>query len=222
MSKLLLVAASLVAGGVLVACSAAPAGPTPVASPSEVVPSAAPIESSVPASRPPVSEPPPSTAPSSVPMTVEEQRLLAGIRRGAIDCKPVRDALPPKAVGGIECRSDEPAVAQIGFYLFDGDADMLDAYYARMTSERVALESGGCSNGEGESGYVPDEGMSPYRHGCFINDAGFANYRATLPGYHVYLGILGRSADTRALESFAWRGNQDTPGNPTLWGEPAP
>jgi hypothetical protein len=154
-------------------------------------------------------------------MTIEEKYLVAGILRGALDCVPVRDNLPPKATGGVDCASDEPGVARIGFYLFDGDADMLDAYYARMTSERVALESGGCFEGEGESGYVPDEGMSPHRHGCFINDAGFANYRATLPGFHVYIGILGRTADTRALESFAWRGSQDTPGSPTLWGEPA-
>jgi hypothetical protein len=36
----------------------------------------------------------------------------------------------------------------------------------------------------------------------------------------VSIGIRGRSDDMRALEDFAWLGNQDTPGNPTLWGPP--
>ena len=36
----------------------------------------------------------------------------------------------------------------------------------------------------------------------------------------MYIGILGRSGDTRALDAFAWRFNQDVPGSPTLWGEP--
>ena len=44
--------------------------------------------------------------------------------------------------------------------------------------------------------------------------------RATRSGSHVYIGILGRSGDMRALEDFAWRFNQDTPGQPTLWSEP--
>jgi hypothetical protein len=219
MSKLLLTA-SLVAVTALAACSAGPTAQTPSASPNVVGPSAAPVVPNAPSSQPPTSEPPTSKPPTSGPLSAEETYLLAGILRDAVDCAPVRADLPPKAVGGIECRSDEAVVAQIGFYLFDGDADMLDAYYARMTAERVALKSGGCWDGEGESGYVPDLGMSPHRHGCFINDAGFANYRATLPGFHVYIGILGRSADTRALETFAWRGSQDTPGNPTLWAEP--
>jgi hypothetical protein len=59
----------------------------------------------------------------------------------------------------------------------------------------------------------------PNRAGCFVNDAGFANYRATLPA-RVYIGILGRSADMAALEDWAWIGSQDTPGSPTLWIEP--
>jgi hypothetical protein len=53
-----------------------------------------------------------------------------------------------------------------------------------------------------------------------VNEAGYANYRATLPLHHVYIGVLGRTADTWALDQFAWRGSRDTPGNPTLWAEP--
>jgi hypothetical protein len=41
-----------------------------------------------------------------------------------------------------------------------------------------------------------------------------------MSGIAVYIGVLGRTADMRALVDFAWRGNQDTPGGPTLWSEP--
>ena len=59
------------------------------------------------------------------------------------------------------------------------------------------------------------------RHGCFVNEEGYANYRATISGSDVYIGILGRTKDMRALEDFAWLGNEDVPGRPTLWSEPA-
>ncbi len=35
----------------------------------------------------------------------------------------------------------------------------------------------------------------------------------------LYIGLLGRSADMRALEDFAWIGSVDMPGYPTLWAE---
>ena len=128
---------------------------------------------------------------------------------------------PRDAIAGIECDSDEPAVARIGFYLFGNDTDMLDAYFFRMNAEGVTRDSGTCYEGEGEGAYTPGEEDIPSRIGCFINGDGFANLRATLPGAHVYIGVLGRSGDTRALDAFAWRFNQDVPGQPTLWGEPS-
>jgi hypothetical protein len=39
----------------------------------------------------------------------------------------------------------------------------------------------------------------------------------TLPGPHVYVGLLGRTADMRSLGDWAWFGNEDVPGYPTLW-----
>jgi hypothetical protein len=189
----------------LAACGATVAQPSPAPSEAPASPSA-----------PPSASPPPAP----VQLSVEERYLLDGIRRGAIDCRPVRDKLPIHSVGGIECRSDDPAVAKIGFYLFDGDADMLDAYFARMRAEGVEPDSGGCDDREGEAPYIPDEGLPADRHGCFVNLEGYANYRATISGNHVYIGVLGRTADMRALADFAWRGNQDVPGTLTLWGEP--
>ena len=150
---------------------------------------------------------------------------MDGVERGAEDCQPAggSDELPRDAIAGIECASSDPAVARIGFYLFANDADMLDAYLLRMNAEGVALDSGICREGEREGAYIPWEGeaIAPYRTGCFMNDDGYANYRATLPGAHVYIGILGRGADMVALEDFAWVGSQDTPGFPTLWIDPS-
>ena len=77
---------------------------------------------------------------------------------------------------------------------------MLEVYLDRMASEGVGLGSGGCFAGEEENAYWPGEGMVVARNGCFINAEGFANYRATVPGEHVYIGILGNTADTAALQ----------------------
>jgi hypothetical protein len=165
----------------------------------------------------------PSPASTPVPFTREEAYLLAGVRRDVVDCEPVRSALPQRATAGIECGADTRVVARVGFYLFDDESDLLAAYFARMKAEGVQIERGGiCSEGESEHGYISTDGRPesvPNRGGCFINDAGFANYRATLPD-RVYIGILGRDADMAALEDWAWKGSQDTPGSPTLWSDP--
>ena len=144
---------------------------------------------------------------------------MAGIQRGAVDCAPVRTALPPRAIAGIDCASDDPTVARVGFYLFRNQADTISAYLQRMAAEGIELDTGNCIDGEGEGAYVPweDNELAPYRNGCFINDAGYANYRATLPGEHVYIGVLGRTKATAPLADFAFKGSVDTPGFPTLW-----
>ena len=186
--------------------TAAPASPTPV-------PTATPA---------PVVTPEPTETPAPR-LTADEKHLINGIHRDATDCRAVRDGLPGKAIAGIECRSNDPAVASIGFYLFENDAEMLDDYFARMDAEGVVRDSGGTADKEGESAYVPgddeDEPL-PDRHGNFVNAEGYANYRATLSGNHVYIGILGRTGDMGSLIDFAWRGVKDVPGQPSLWGIP--
>ena len=91
-------------------------------------------------------------------------------------------------MGGIECASDDPAVARIGFFGFPDDATMLAAYFARMQAEGIEQDSGGCNDAEGESAYIPGEGLLADRNGCFVIAEGFGNYRATLSGSHVYIG----------------------------------
>jgi hypothetical protein len=157
--------------------------------------------------------------PTAPGFTDAEQDLLDGVQRGTKNCQPAggSDELPKDALAGIECDSTDPAVARVGFYQFANDEDMLNAYLSRMKAEGVKLESGSCNEGESEHAYIPDEGFALDRAGCFVNDEGFANYRYTMTGDHVYIGILGRSADMLALETFAWKGSLDMPGIPTLW-----
>jgi hypothetical protein len=45
----------------------------------------------------------------------------------------------------------------------------------------------------------------------------YGNYRVTLPGAHVYVGLLGRTAAMAPLRNWAIYGNNDTPSFPTLW-----
>ena len=207
---------------VLAACAPATPAPTPEPTPAAVTPSPSTAVASPTAAPTPAATPVPEPTPTStaVAITADERYLMDGVRRGAIDCHPVRDEVPPKAVAGIDCRADDPAVARIGFYLFDNDEAMLDAYFARMDAEGVERDHGGCIDGEGEGSYIPYEGPSPDRDGCFVNAEGYANYRATISGNAVYIGILGRSDDMRALDDFAWLGSQGTPGSPTLWTDP--
>jgi hypothetical protein len=224
----LALAASLVAAIGLAACSAGPIAPSasPTAPPVAVVPSASPTVTPAPIVTPPPATPaptkPPAIAtprPTAPDFTAAEQHLLDGVQRGTRNCQPASgsDDLPKDATAGIECDSTDPAVARVGFYLFANDDDMLNAYLLRMRAEGVELDSGSCHEGQAERAYFPGEGFLPERAGCFTNDEGFANYRFTIPGEHLYVGILGRSADLVAVESFAWKGNLDTPGIPTLW-----
>ncbi len=226
-------AASLVAAIALAGCSSGPVQPVPSPSGDAGVPPASPglPSSPGPSVAPPPSQPAPTAQPPA-PVTTpkpkpvkptfneDETYLLAGILRGAKDCVPVRDDLPARSRAGIECASDDRAVARIGFYLYDRDEDMIAAYIARMKREGVPLDSGDeCRIREGEGAYVPWEPgeIAPMRAGCFINDQGYANYRVTT-GSGVYIGILGRNDDMGALADFAFLGSTDTPAFPTLWG----
>jgi hypothetical protein len=151
--------------------------------------------------------------------TADEAYLLSGIRRDAgIDCVPVRSALPAGAVGAVECAPNEGAVDRFRVTLFTLPHDLLALYLAEMTAHGVALNSGGCVNGNGESTYIPgpDDDSVRQRNGCFVADA--ANFRAIAAGEQVYIAIVGKSRDVSAqLDAYAWKGNEDVPGAPTLW-----
>ena len=196
------------------------ASPSPVATPAESpAPSVDPSPTPAPVVTP---RPTPNPTPKPVTFTAKERYLIKGIQRTAIDCRPVREDLPAKAYAGVECRSDDPAVARMGFYLFHNDKDMLAAYYARVRAEGLKVNSGSCVDGEAESAFIPGEpdDVLVDRQACFVNDEGYANFRLTLSG-GLYVGLLGRSANMVALEDFVWRGSVDVPGYPTIWSEGA-
>ncbi|HEV8282329.1 MAG TPA: hypothetical protein VGQ02_10740 [Candidatus Limnocylindrales bacterium] len=238
MPKLVL-AASLLAALVLAACgsatpppsqavvspppaSLAPSAPADPATPEPADPTAAPTAETPVATPAPTARPTPKPTPKPTPVAFNraERYLIDGIMRGESDCSPVRgDRLPGLAIAGIDCDLIGSPVARMGYYLFRNDEDMLDAYVERTSAEGLVIDSGACAPGEGESAYIPygEDEFGPDRHACFVNDEGYGNYRATLSGAHVYVGLLGRTANMRSLEDWAWFGNQDVPGTPTLW-----
>jgi hypothetical protein len=169
MHKLVLVA-SLIAALVLAACGAstpsqgsvptppaspvlpaspAPSLPTDPSTPEPADPTAKPVATPAPTARP---TPKPTPRPTPVTFSKAERYLIEGIMRGESDCSPVRGTrLPGDAIAGIDCDLVGSPVARMGYYLFKNDANMLDAYFARMRAEGIAPESGGCWDGEGEA-----------------------------------------------------------------------
>ena len=210
MSKLVFTA-SLLAVLAIAACSPAAAAPS-------VVPSIPPSPAAPPSVEPLPSDAPETPDPAIVEFTADEMYLVDGIRDdAALDCEPVRAELPDKAVSAVECIGDEWFVARLGFYLFESDEDMLEHYTARLQAEGVTLNHGSCFDGEGDGQYLPGEQEVAARNGCFITAEGVANYRLLLPGAHVYVGIVGHNIDTVELADYAFLGNRDTPGSPTIW-----
>lgn len=150
-----------------------------------------------------------------------EEVLFSGLRPDArFACPARRVDLPAHAIAGVECSPQVNGVDRIGAYRFADQGDMLDAYFKRLADNGVKPRSGSCPERAGEVAYVPgDDGetVSPYRYGCYLNEFGVANYRFTDPDNRVYVGILGTGTDLERLHEWAWRGNQDAPGSPTVW-----
>mgnify|MGYP006341669423 CR=1 FL=1 len=105
------------------------------------------------------------------------------MRADLTDCRPLRDDLPPGTTGAIQCRADDPNVALVGFYLFDGTVDMRAAYEARMTAEGVKRNTSACVEGEGEGPYVPGEGeIGPRGCAAFLSEPRFEKLPALFEG----------------------------------------
>ena len=167
----------------------------------------------------------PSTAQSPAPddPTAEELDLLSGVRldlQGT--CTPLRTDLPDTALAGIECRPLSKDVDRVRVYLFDTQEALLETYLARLITPGVepGTASGRCVPGEASEGpYTPWEGDKleiAERGGCYQDAAGLAHYLATNPPF-VLTELDGTTGDMAALEGWAWLGNQDQPGNPTVW-----
>ena len=154
------------------------------------------------------------------PYSEDEAYLLDGLRDDAkFACAARRVDLPATAVAGVECSPGGDVVDRIGVYRFTTQTDLLDTYFSRLAGYGVELGSGLCPQRAGEGAYVPGDG--PYRLGCYLNEFGNANYRFTAPDAFVYVGILGTGEGFEELHDWAWLGNLDTPGAPTVWRAPA-
>jgi hypothetical protein len=176
-----------------------------------------------------VVSPSPSPSPTPIPSpNADEAYLISGVRSdAAIDCVPIRQVLPSGGVASIECAPDTDVVDRFRVTLFSSTKDVLSLYLAEMSAHGVALNSGTCFDGSGESTYFPgpDDYTVPHRNGCFVSDV--AHYRAILDyltddgAVHAYIEIVGKNAQvSRDLDTFAWLGNEDLPGAPTLWTSP--
>jgi hypothetical protein len=162
-----------------------------------------------------------STAPASP--TEAEAHLLQGARLDLqTRCQPLRDPLPERALAGVDCHPDSDVVGRVRLYLFETQADLLDAYLAWAGAHAIPLGSaeGSClPGGASEGAWLPGDGqpeVHPERTACYLDPTGLAHASLTLPPF-VLTELDGAVGDAPAVDRFAWLGNQDQPGAPTIW-----
>jgi hypothetical protein len=199
--------------------------PTKAATPAPPEPSA-PAEAADPSP-----EPDPTAATTG--MTAYERELMGFLREDArLGCEPRRSDLPEGATAAVECHVASPLVERVGVYGFmagdasDADQTFLDraafAYLDRMERQRVLGGSGDCVAGTPQDvswqGPEADEAgsdvsiqveyggrtYSVFRYGCFVNEQGVANFRATC-GEGAFVGVLGRTSRLDELSAWALR-----------------
>jgi len=218
------------------ACSTTSPSAPPSAPPSPTAPaSEAPAPSSDPTTAPQSPAVPTSPTDTPSPMTSDEEALIASLRLDAgVNCVPRRNDLPAGALFGIECRPDDSLVGRVGLYWFPSANEAAHAYMTRLASYDVDVNAGDCTRdipgdapwtpGDHE-GSVDDPGvfnwensvLSPNRSGCFLDENGIANVRATCG--NAYIGVLGTGTDLSELNDWAWSypagyepGTPDMPG----------
>lgn len=162
-----------------------------------------------------------SAAPASP--TAHELQLLSGVRLDMqTACAPLRADLAKAALAGVVCRPTSDVVDRVTLYLFDAQSDLLNTYLARLATHEVQprTNTGRCAiDRASEGAYVPGDGgpnLVPERGGCYLDSIGKAHYAATLPPF-VLVELDGTVGDIAAVERWAWLGNQDQPGSPTIW-----
>jgi hypothetical protein len=159
--------------------------------------------------------------------TAGEATLLAGVRLDLQDggCQPLRIDLPPPALAGLVCRPLDEVVAEARIYLFNRQEELLEAYLVILEAHGVTARVQADGLPFGESSYVPgDDPAGPLaatRHGHWVDEGGKGHYLATEPPF-VLIAVDGTNANVELLYGWAWRGNEDVPGAPTLWRESGP
>lgn len=205
---------------VLAACAT---GAPPIASPSASTGSA----TAAPGLTPVPGGPAASGAPGAgLDPTEAELMLLKGMRldlRGA--CGPFRDKLPAGAVGEVACVPASGAARFVEVALFDTQDAMLRAYFDRLGQAGVTPQTNGgaCADAPtAEGAWVPgpDDGNAlPERGACWVDADAAPVYLATQPPF-VLITVTGQpDAAPDTAHQYAWAGNEDVPGAPTIWRE---
>ena len=168
----------------------------------------------------------PATATASPEPTQEEAFLLNGARLDLQGhCSSVRTDVAERAIAEVECTPMSDVAREVRMFLFNSQADLLDTYQARLGTHGVTIRSAGsCAPGQPvEGSYFPGDGAGfvPERGGCYVDETGHAHYTVTSPPY-VLAEVDGNAGDGAAVERFAWLGNQDVPGGPTIWRSDGP
>ena len=164
----------------------------------------------------------PTPSPTPVVRLTQEERFLAGVLRAdaAANCQPRRAGLPARAVVGIECVIASEVVDRVGVYGFDYDDEAAAlTYLERMDTYGTLGATGDCLAGSPQDrphdktpdGVRVEDGdqveyqgamYAQWRFGCFLNEHGIANFRATCAS-GTMVGVLGRDADLAALSGWA-------------------
>jgi hypothetical protein len=167
-----------------------------------------------------------SVAPSSSP-SVETAVLLRGMRLDLQErCAPITAGLPTAAVAGLSCAPAGAAADTASVFLFEAQAAMLGAYAGWLEghSLRIGDTSPGCGEGSvAESAWLPDGGGARLaeRGACQVGLDGRVRGAITLPPF-VLVTYEGPATDPVAVARWAWLGNKDQPGSPTVWNGDGP
>ena len=167
------------------------------------------------------------TAGSSSPPSAEAAALLRGMRLDLQErCASIVAGLPAEAVAGLACTPAAAAVDSAAIYLFDTQQAMLGAYTAWLdgNSIRIRDRSPGCGpDSVAEFPWIPtiDDALPPERQACHVGLDGRARGAITLPPF-VLVTFEGPAVDPAAVARWAWLGNKDQPGSPTVWNAGGP
>jgi hypothetical protein len=168
----------------------------------------------------------PIAGPSSSP-SAEAAVLLRGMRLDLQErCTPIATGLPAEAVAGLSCTPAEAAVDSASVFLFDTQAAMLGAYAGWLEghSLRIGDTSPGCGESSvAESAWLPDGGGARLaeRGACQVGLDGRVRGAITLPPF-VLVTYEGPATDPASVARWAWLGNKDQPGGPTVWNAGGP
>lgn len=151
--------------------------------------------------------------------------LLSGTRLDLADtCAAIPLDLTSKVDAGLMCEPSSKTVESVVILRFPSADALLSTYLERIDDNGIGRRSheGSCEPGVvSEGAYMPgDDGptLAPERNACFVDGSGKAHYLATIPPW-VLVEVTGTGGDTTAVRSWAWLGNLDQPGNPTIWRE---